>query len=134
MRGRPPYDSELIEETIKSLDLLFPKWDDRTTKFLDSEKQYIHLDGEPPYERFSKIHEFRYWNGRLLDLVTEFHSSPTRWGQIWRDRRNPIAFWTFWIGLCIALMTLLFGITASLLAGFALQAALHPPPPAAAGP
>ncbi|KAF2722479.1 hypothetical protein K431DRAFT_345503 [Polychaeton citri CBS 116435] len=111
---------DVILETIKTLDILFPLGNSATSKFLQSQGQSLHLVGPFPDER-PRLREFRYWRERLIDLIVEFEEPPRDWTRIWRDRRYPATFWTFWLGLLIFILTLLFGITASVLAGFALM-------------
>ena len=60
-----------------------------------------------------------------MDIIVEFESPPRNWKHIWRDRRYPVAFWTFWLGLSIFAMTLLFGLIGSVLAALALRAAVE---------
>ena len=115
---------ELLDETIKTLDVLFPPWHDRTVQFLRDQDQDFHL--LPPVPRdLPKLREFTYWRERMIDVVIEFESPPRNWKHIWRDRRYPVAFWTFWIGISIFAMTLLFGLIGALLAGMALHAAVQ---------
>ena len=61
-----------------------------------------------PYDGPKSLHlvEFEYWRDRLLEVYDViFLSPPASWAQIWRDRRNPQQFWTFWIALVILAMT-----------------------------
>jgi hypothetical protein len=51
--------------------------------------------------------EFDRWKDRLTELYEEvFQSPPVSWAQLWRDRRNPQQFWTFWIALLILALTI----------------------------
>ena len=114
----------MLEETIKTLDVLFPPWHDRTVKFLLDQNQDFHL--QPPVPRdLPRLREFTYWRERLVDVVVEFESPPRNWKHIWRDRRYPVAFWTFWLGFSIFLFTIVFGFIGALLGGLALRAAVE---------
>lgn len=56
------------------------------------------------------IQHYQYHDG-MVDLAHEFNSPPKGIGTIWKDRRNPIQFFTFWFGLAIAFFTFSFGVT-----------------------
>jgi len=56
--------------------------------------------------------EFDHWRDRLLEVYdVVFQSPPVSWAQLWRDRRNPQQFWTFWIALIILALTLISTVT-----------------------
>jgi hypothetical protein len=115
----------LFEETLRTLDVLFPAWDPNTIEFVDSMSSHgdmispFKLEDLYPQQQQS-LSKFRFWRARLTELILEHQSPPHDWRQIWNDRRNPMAFWTFWIGLMIFLLTLVFGVIASVLAGMTL--------------
>jgi hypothetical protein len=95
-------------ETIYSLNLLFPHWDPATNKLLREEGQTFQLDGPYGRPRTLNLMEFDYLRDRLLELYdVVFQSPPVSWAQLWRDRRNPQQFWTFWIALIILGLTLI---------------------------
>ena len=112
----------LFEETLRTLDILFPAWDPKTIHFVaalsekDTTVSSSVLDDLYP-QRQQSLTKFRFWRARLTELIVEHQSPPRDWRQIWKDRRNPMAFWTFWIGLMIFLLTFLFGVIASVLTG-----------------
>jgi hypothetical protein len=116
----------LFEETLRTLDVLFPAWDPSTIEFVDSMSSGgdmispFKLEDLYPQQQQS-LSKFRFWRARLTELILEHQSPPRDWRQIWKDRRNPMAFWTFWIGLMIFLLTLVFGVIASVLAGITLS-------------
>ncbi|EXJ60138.1 hypothetical protein A1O7_04290 [Cladophialophora yegresii CBS 114405] len=97
---------KVLRETKLSLDLLFPFWHSRTVALLAKEKQDFHEHG--PFEaiRTLTLSDFDHWRDRLLDLHEEiFQAPPISWAQLWRDRRNPQQFWTFWIAMVILILT-----------------------------
>ena len=97
---------EVLNETKLSLDLLFPFWDSRTVTLLETEKQTFHEYGPFEATKTLTLLDFDHWRDRLLELHEEvFQSPPVSWAQLWRDRRNPQQFWTFWIALVILLLT-----------------------------
>ena len=99
---------EVLKETKLSLDLLFPFWDNRTVAFLESEKQTFHEHGPFEVIRTLTLSDFDHWRDRLLELHEEiFQSPPVSWAQLWRDRRNPQQFWTFWVAIMILLLTVM---------------------------
>ena len=103
-----PIPSELLKETISSLDLLFPFWDNETVTLLRKEKQTFHTYGSVEATNNLSLQDFGYWRDRLLELHEEvFQSPPVSWAQLWRDRRSPQQFWTFWIALAILFLTIL---------------------------
>lgn len=112
----------LFEETLRTLDVLFPAWDPRTTEFVaefsdkDSMVSKSMLEDLYPQQQQS-LTKFKFWRARLTELIVEHQSPPRGWRQIWKDRRNPMAFWTFWIGVFIFGFTLMFGVVASVLSG-----------------
>jgi len=99
---------EVLNETRLSLDLLFPFWDSRTVALLEKEKQTFHEYGPFEVTKTFTLLDFDHWRDRLLELHEEvFQSPPVSWAQLWRDRRNPQQFWTFWVALMILLLTVL---------------------------
>ena len=91
-----------------SLDLLFPFWDSNTVALLAKERQTFHEYG--PFEGTTTLtlSDFVHWRDRLLELHEEiFQSPPVSWAQLWRDRRSPQQFWTFWIAILILALTVL---------------------------
>jgi hypothetical protein len=97
----------VLKETRLSLDLLFPFWDDQTVKLLEKEKQTFHEYGPFEATKTLTLLDFDHWRDRLLEIHEEiFESPPVSWAQLWRDRRNPQQFWTFWVALMILLLTI----------------------------
>lgn len=52
-----------------------------------------------------RLREFTFYHDRLIELAQEFISPPKDWSTIFRDYRNPIQYWTFWLGLVIFIAT-----------------------------
>lgn len=103
---------EVIEEAIKSLNLLFPPYNKPTNRFLrkHNERLYnfrLRSDEIAPNRVGSKVRlrEFAFYHDRLIELAQEFTNPPKDWNTIFRDYRNPIQYWTFWIGLVIFIAT-----------------------------
>ncbi|KAJ3541755.1 hypothetical protein NM208_g4459 [Fusarium decemcellulare] len=107
-----PIPLEVIEETVKSLDLLFPHYDEPTNEFLEKYYRKLYLfrlsaHGVVRNRAGTKVRlkEFTYYHDRLIDLAQEFINPPKDWNTIFRDYRNPIQYWTFWLGLVIFIAT-----------------------------
>ncbi|CAN9211256.1 unnamed protein product [Alternaria alternata] len=120
----------IIDEAIATLDYLFPQ-DNATKEFLQEEEKrhgiainVLSLD--PPSHRTTiRLKDFNYYHDRMLDVAYEYTNPPTSWRLVWKDRRNPVQFWTFWLGLGIFGFTILFGILASVYAGLQYKVAVQ---------
>lgn len=96
----------LLNETIQSLNLLFPHWDPETNKLLKQHGQTFQQQGPYDLPASLDLSEFDHWRDRLLEIHdVVFQSPPASWRQLYRDRRNPQQFWTFWIALIILALT-----------------------------
>lgn len=61
------------------------------------------------------LSDFDHWRDRLLELHEEiFQSPPVSWAQLWRDRRNPQQYWTFWVAMMILILTFLSALASIL--------------------
>jgi hypothetical protein len=104
--NRVGHSDALLKETIKSLNLLFPRNDPRTRALLRHHREDFQVTGPFEGPRTLNLLEFTYWRDRILELHEEIYlSPPASWAQLWRDRRNPQQFWTFWIALVILFLT-----------------------------
>ncbi len=116
----------VLEETKLSLDLLFPFWDSSTVALLAKEKQDFHESGPFEVTRTLNLMDFDCWRDRLLELHEEiFQSPPISWAQLWRDRRIPQQFWTFWIAIMILILTILSTVATIIQAWASLKALDH---------
>ncbi|KAK2779408.1 hypothetical protein CKAH01_11331 [Colletotrichum kahawae] len=122
-----PVPKEVIQETIDTLNYLYP-WDSATRKLLRREGTDIDMHGsQDPIPDRRSLRDFKYYKPRMVDVAYEFLNPPKSWTTIWKDRRNPMQFWTFWLGLLIFFFTLGFGVAATVLAVLQLDVARHPP-------
>lgn len=105
---------ELLEETIRTLLLLFPNWDKKTQKLLD---KYDKTDPDlaPFFEEIAaykrpqrlSLRDFSFWRDRLLELhETIYLAPPDTWRQMLLDRRNPLQYYTFWIAIIVFIFSL----------------------------
>jgi hypothetical protein len=108
------FDADVLEETIRTLDLLFPL-DGSTGRFLAKRDQRFHeLDySEAAWDKAIDLSEFVHWRRRLTILHQVFKRQPTKLYQMWHDRRNPLQWATFWLAATIAILTIVFGAISS---------------------
>ncbi len=109
----------LLDETIRTLDLLFPFGDDRTKEYLEDEGQVFYGLNPPHHSQYmsADLNEFDYWRDRLTVLYDVIDQPPNRFPGMLYDRRNPIQRWTFWLAVFFSVLTLIFGV-AGLILGF----------------
>jgi hypothetical protein len=103
------YPKELMNETLKTLDLLFPFGNADSRAFLQARNQPFfatHLSSMP---RTFDLGDFDYWRARLVDLYDAFNAPPFGFYQMWHDRRNPMQWWTFWLATLILILSVVFG-------------------------
>lgn len=121
-----------IEETMRTLALLFPRDDRRDKKWLHKAHKSLEIDGLLMHcDRLRvedrQIPKFEYWNDRLVILKQAFDESrPVKIKQWWYDRRDGHAWYTFWIALFVLFMTLFFGLIQSVESALQVYKAYHP--------
>ncbi|KAK3292481.1 uncharacterized protein B0H64DRAFT_229327 [Chaetomium fimeti] len=125
-----PIPLEVLKEALLTLDYLFPPDEKPTTEFLRRRHNRnfdileVTSSSGPTKPR---LRDFRYYHDRLVEIAQEYLNPPRDWSTVWSDNRNPVQFWTFWFGLLILIITLIFGVMATVLAGLQYGAAIHPP-------
>jgi len=105
-----------IDETIRTLALLFPQSDPKTMKWcrklsrtLDIDCQVLKCDRLRAIDRH--IDNFAFWRDRLVVLKQVFdEAEPSTLSQWWFDRRNGVQWYTFWLAILVLGFTLLFGL------------------------
>lgn len=60
--------------------------------------------------------DFFYWRDRIAEFHTVSQSYPTNWRLMWRDRRNPLQWHTFWFAVAVLVFTVVFWIITSVTA------------------
>lgn len=109
-----PFKPEIIEETIDTLNLLFPQNDGgQNRRFLDKQDMHFHRLGNLGRPRRFYITGYPIWGAKLLKLV-EFSKEPVDhwWGAL-LDRRNLkdwAAFWIAILALALTVIALAFGV------------------------
>jgi len=85
---------------------LFPTWDKGTKDFLRKANQNFHNIQPYTKSRPLNLQQFDHWRDRLLEVYEQVYlAPPVSVAQLWHDRRNPQQWWTFWIALFIAVLT-----------------------------
>lgn len=122
----PIYPTELLRETIWTLDLLFPSTDTKTLAFLSQQGQDIHHCDEfgnvefPPVE----IRKYNYWRDRLFDINNELQAPPRGLMYALVDYRNPLQWWTFFLAFLVTFLTIFVGVYQIVLAQLAYRVSL----------
>ncbi|KAH7370959.1 hypothetical protein BKA66DRAFT_444370 [Pyrenochaeta sp. MPI-SDFR-AT-0127] len=111
------FPSGLIEETLRTLALLFPQSDSTINDWkmpapLDLDPQLILCGHLKTDDR--QIEKFRYWHDRIVVLKQVFdEATPRTLSQWWHDRRNGVQWYTFWVAIVVLSLTIFFGLVQS---------------------
>lgn len=111
------FPDHFIEETLRTIALLFPKYD------LVSKKWYQKVASDSTYRldmqlaetgnlntEMRQIENFRYWHDRLVILKEVYDEArPNTLSQWWYDRRNGVQWYTFWVALWVLMLTITVG-------------------------
>lgn len=130
----PLFPAGFVEETLRTLALLFPQHDRATSKWFHRRKtlrtqqidsQLIECGRLKHQDR--RIERFHFWRERLIELQ-EFYEecSPSSLSQLWRDKRNGLQWYTFWIAILILALTWIFGIVQCIEGGLQVYKAYNP--------
>jgi hypothetical protein len=131
-RDNPLFPTGLIDETLRTLALLFNKDDKRTTKWLHAlpaslmvDRSLLRLNKLRLEDR--QIEKFKFWHDRLIVLKKSFDKSrPSRLSQWWYDDRDGVSWYTFWVAVLILFLTVFFGLVQSIEGGLQVYKAYHP--------
>jgi len=107
---------QVLDETLWTLDILFPYGDPKTLSFLADKKQPLHRIHYPSVSTPSDLQSFKIWRRRLEDLIAAFNALPVGYRQLRYNRNNPMQWWTFWLAALITLLTIVFGMISSITA------------------
>ncbi|KAK1832313.1 hypothetical protein QBC39DRAFT_349211 [Podospora conica] len=118
--GPPLFPDSFLDETLRTLALLFPQNDNPSRRWLRAQVTEHSLD--PHIERCGNLRaqnrrfeHFSFWHDRLIILKQAFdESSPRGLRQWWNDRRNSVQWYTFWVAILVFIMTMFFGVVQSL--------------------
>ncbi|KAJ4369236.1 hypothetical protein N0V83_006321 [Neocucurbitaria cava] len=114
----------LMEETLRTLALLFPRNDKNTRKWLLTDCFSTNnifcldmqiLNGERVIGEQRRAETYEFWRDELLTLKEIFDKPrPTSLVHFWYDRRNKAQWYTFWIAVLILCLTIFFGLIQSI--------------------
>ncbi|KAK0507430.1 hypothetical protein JMJ35_009953 [Cladonia borealis] len=109
----------LLDETIRTLDLLFPIANLRAKKYLEDEGQVFYGASLPRHSQFEPValNDFHYWRDRLAVLYDVLDRPSSSFRGMLYDRRNPMQWLTFWLAVFFLVLILIFGV-AGLTLGF----------------
>jgi hypothetical protein len=115
----PLFPDTFIDETLRTLALLFPQNNHKSRRWLLAQISEHALD--PAIARCGNLRaqnrrfeHFSFWHDRLVILKQAFdESSPRGLRQWWNDRRNSVQWYTFWVAILVFVMTVFFGLVQS---------------------
>ena len=126
------YPPSLIDETLRTLTLLFPSHDK------PSKKWFASLPSSPPIDQHlirlgslrlddRQIETYQFWHDRLIILKQAFDEArPVKMSQWWHDRRNGYQWYTFWVAVFVLILTVFFGMVQSIEGAMQVWKAYHP--------
>lgn len=109
-----PY--RLVLETLQTLALLIPRanrdckqWFSKHAKTIDEGAGDVE-----PLRWARSLEKYEFW-GQRLELIKSAYdeSEPKNLGQWWRDRRNKVQWYTFWVAILVLVLTIIFGLIQS---------------------
>ncbi|KAK4221171.1 hypothetical protein QBC38DRAFT_492589 [Podospora fimiseda] len=120
----------LVQETLKTLALLFPSSDRETKQWLDGVVASPGKRGADNGEAAEidmritqcgrlktddrQIDCFSFWRDRLVMLKQVFdEAQPKKIRQWWYDSRNGVQWYTFWVAVMVLVLTVVFGLIQS---------------------
>lgn len=121
-----------IDETIRTLSLLFPQYDKKSRKWFKIQQKKYCLDekvsdsGHLTTEE-RQVENFIFWHDRLGILKQVFdEAEPSTIAQWWRDRRRRVQWYTFWVAAIVLLLTTFFGMIQCIEGVFQVYKAYYP--------
>lgn len=135
-RSSDMFPKDFINETLRTLDLLFPRQDSCTQKWLRSQQLQDDDTARPDVSLLDRelmmstdrcAANFDYWRDELMSLKEKFDEpEPTSISQFWHDRRNRPQWYTFWIAVTVLCLTIFFGLVQSIEGALQVYKAYHP--------
>jgi len=113
----------LIDETLQTLELLFPQDDPATKKWFAQ----VNKTSYPPLDRHlikvgtlwaeaRDFENFHFWHDRLVILKQVYNEArPKTISQWWHDRRHPTEWYTVWTAVLVIVLTCVFGFAQCIL-------------------
>lgn len=124
-RERPLLPPEFIDETLRTLALLFPEYNNESKKWFQNAQTEQAKKKKPPLDSLARengqlkveerqIDNFEYWHDRLVILKQAFdEAEPKNMKQWWHDRRKRVQWYTFWVAIMVLMLTVFFGLVQS---------------------
>lgn len=130
----PLFPAGLIEETLRTLALLFPQHDRDTSKWLQVQSKHSGHGIDQQLLKCGHLrlkerqkNNFHFWHDRLIILKQAYDDSrPKTLSQWWIDRRNTVQWYTFWVAIVILLLTIFFGLVQSIEGALQVYKAYNP--------
>lgn len=102
---------DVLDEALRTLDLLFPFGDPKTEAFLKDEKVQFWAVAPRELPRATETDDFHHWRNNMVALASLFNGPPETIVQTLLDTRNLPQFATLWVAIFgVFLLTILFGI------------------------
>ena len=131
-KGNQVFPPGFIDETLRTLSLLFPQYDPKSCKWVKSQQTQFGLDhriseaGQLTTEE-RQIENFAFWHDRIGILKQVFdEAEPRTIAQWWCDRRRRVQWYTFWTAVIVVILTVLFGVVQCIEGGLQVYKAYHP--------
>jgi hypothetical protein len=106
---------DVLDEAIRTLELLFPFGDPRTESLLKDAKVLFWTVSPSRSLRDSHLDDFRYWRSNLAQLSNLLHGPPETVIQTLLDTRNVSQFATLWVAILgVFFLTIIFGILSTI--------------------
>ncbi|KAH8598536.1 hypothetical protein B0O99DRAFT_44298 [Bisporella sp. PMI_857] len=127
------FPAGLIDETLRTLALLFPGTDKGCKKWFMKLSRSQNLD--PKAIKCGRlrvddrrIENFQFWHDRLVTLKQLFdEAEPETLTQWWCDRRKRVQWYTFWIAAMVLALTIFFGVVQCIEGALQVHKAYNPP-------
>ncbi|TVY85451.1 hypothetical protein LSUE1_G000134 [Lachnellula suecica] len=116
----------LVEETLRTLALLFPEHDKAVKVWFERQQKQLQTARRMPLDALARecgqlkaeerqIDRFVYWHDRLVILKQVFdEAEPRNIAQWWNDRRKRVQWYTFWVAAVVLALTVFFGLVQSI--------------------
>lgn len=132
--GRSMFPDGLIDETLRTIALLFPQSERPVQNwfqsFCSSQETTIDLRLLKCGQLRSddrQMKNFRFWHDRLVILKQVYdEAEPGNISQWWYDRRNGVQWYTFWVAVLVLVLTIVFGLVQSVEGALQVYKAYHP--------
>lgn len=130
----PLFPGGLIEETIRTLTLLFPQSDRDSNKWFTQLASSKHLRLDSKAIKCGRLRaddrhigNFPFWHDQLVILKQVFdEAEPSNLLQWWCDRRKRVQWYTFWVALLVLALTIFFGLVQCIEGALQVYKAYYP--------